>query len=196
VLISIFADFAPFLAGGVLVALVARRIRRTRWALLVPAWAIAIAFAWVSSTADYSGFRREMLVGLFAAAALVLPISIAISEQPATASTSHTSGRRVLVFLIFPLLPGVMMPWSGRVIWATKMAWSCDGVIVERYRSRNHQAPTLVVQNRDGTRSHLEGVSTAVWEKAAGQDRLRKDSGHADAQLNDQPVQLVLRNGW
>jgi hypothetical protein len=99
-----------------------------------------------------------------------------------------------MVFL--PLMVGVLFPWTGRVTWAHKMAQSCDGVIVEKYRSNNHLAPTLVVRNGDGTRTKLEGVSGATWERAAVDDRLRKEAGRGDGRLNGQVVELVLRSGW
>jgi hypothetical protein len=77
------------------------------------------------------------------------------------------------------------------------MAWWCDGVIVEKYRSNNHQAPTLVVRNRgDGMSVKLEGVRAATWDRAAVNDRLEKQPGRSDARLNGGPVELVLRSGW
>lgn len=47
-----------------------------------------------------------------------------------------------------------------------------------------------------GDRVELEGVSAAVWARSAIDDRLRKEAGRHDAQLNGQRVELVLRHGW
>jgi hypothetical protein len=76
------------------------------------------------------------------------------------------------------------------------MAWSCDGVIVEKYRSTNHLAPTLVVRNADATPIKLEGVSEAVWSRATLGDRLVKEPGRSDGRLNGETQELVLRSGW
>jgi hypothetical protein len=193
-MIDVLADFAPFLAAGALAATASRWIRRLGWTLLVPAAMGVAGFVWVAHAAGYGGWSRELLIGLLAAVVLALPLGLLLATH--APKRPRPSGKPLLVFVLLPLMVGVMMPWTSRVHWVTKLAWSCDGVIVEKYRSHNHQAPTLVVRNHNGSLTTLEGISAAVWGRAAAEDRLRKESGRADAQLNQQTVELVLRTGW
>ena len=89
------------------------------------------------------------------------------------------------------LTVGVMMPYSMRVQHAIRLRWECDGVIVEKYQSRNHAALTLVIQNNDGRRTTFENVDRGLWERAALKDRLRKRRGETAGELNGRRVEVV-----
>jgi hypothetical protein len=193
--IQIVADFAPFLLAVVLAAATLRWVRRLGWALFVPAALGVAGFAWVSRTVGYRGLLGEALIGLFAATVLALPLALFLAKMP-DPRRSRRRDKSWLGLLFLPLLVGVLYPWTHRVVWAGKMAWSCDGVVIEKYRSTNHRAPTLVVQDRDATPVKLEGVSEAVWTRAGPADRLIKEPGQSDALLNGETVELVLRRGW
>jgi peptidoglycan/LPS O-acetylase OafA/YrhL len=193
--IEVVAFFGSVLTAGALALAVSGWVRRTGWVLLAPAALGAAGSAWLSLKAGYAGWPRELLIGCVAAAALVLPIGLMIAKMP-DPKRPRPSDRPALAVVFVPLLVGVIFTWTGRVTWAQKMAWSCNGTIVEKYRSDNHQAPTLVVRNGDGTSIKLEGVKGVTWDRAAVDDRLRKEAGRNDGQLNGQAVELVLRNGW
>jgi hypothetical protein len=193
--IEAIAVLGSFLVAAVVASVVSSWIGRIGWALMAPAALGVAGFAWVALGAGYSGWVGEVGLGLFAVAAMVLPMGLMMAKMP-DAKRPLPSDKPWLALVFLPFLIGVLFPWTGRVNWAGKMAWSCDGVIVEKYHSDNHRAPTLVVRNADGTQTKLEGVSAAVWARAATADRLRKEAGHADGLLNGQGVGLVLRTGW
>ena len=194
-MIVIVAFFGSVITAGALALAASRWIGRVGWALLPPAAMGVAAFAWLALTASYTGWVRELLIGCLAAVAMALPIGLMIAKMP-DPKRPRPSDKPWLALVFLPLMVGVLFPWTGRETWAQKMAWSCDGTIVEKYRSNNHLAPTLVVRNGDGTRITLEGVSEVTWNRAAVDDRLRKEAGRHDGQLNAQGVELVLRSGW
>jgi hypothetical protein len=185
--------FAPFLVGALLAAATFRWVGRMGWGLFMPAALVVAGFAWAADTVRYCGWRGEVLIGSFAAAAMVLPMALFLAKMPDPHRPRPTDNSWIGL-LILPLAFGVLYPWTQRVSWAEKMAWSCDGVIVETYRSTNHGAPTLVVRDRKGTPVKLEGVSEAVWTLAAVGDRLVKEPSRSEALLNGEPVELVLRH--
>jgi hypothetical protein len=107
--IAIIADFGPFLLGALLAIAASRWVRRLSWWLFVPA-AIGVAgFAWIAETVGYVGWPREALIGLFAAAALVLPMAFAVAEMP-DPRRPRPDDKPWIGLLLLPVFAGVLFP--------------------------------------------------------------------------------------
>jgi hypothetical protein len=190
-----FLDFLPLFVGVALAALLAQWLKNTALLLLL-AIAGVIGLNVLSMRTPVQGIRTEIGIGLVAsiAQALVFVLYLKIGRPQTWGSTKSAiaMARAVGVMLLMMfLLVGVLMTWSDRVRYAMDLAWQCDGVIAEKYRSSNHQIPTLVVTNTDGSKTKLEGVVYGLWNKANIGDRMRKSSGTTRALLNDELLECV-----
>ena len=168
--------------------------RRGEWAkrFLIAASLIYVSYYVVLLGLPFWNVASEALVVLVAGAALVLPMTI-FMRRTAGQKVQHL--RQVLPFVLgFFLFVPVLFTLVSRVTYARRVHWACDGQIVERTRTaRNHNAPTLVVQNGD-RQVRFEMVDEAFWQVAQPQQRLVKAFGSTTAMLDGQRLRIVPRD--
>ena len=124
---------------------------------------------------------------LFLATAVALVPSIVmfqlLAPDPPEPRGDAAGGRRsgsprselpLMILFIVPMAM-VFMPWTGRIDAARMCAWTCDGPVLSKYRSRNHGIPAVVVGSAAGP-VKLEGVDARLWEAARVGDRLVRAS--------------------
>ncbi|GAA5484835.1 hypothetical protein [Haloferula sargassicola] len=80
---------------------------------------------------------------------------------------------------------------SERKVRRGKLEWVCEGVIVNRYLSDNHQYPTLMVSG--AIDANLEGVDVAFYEAAKVGDKVVKKPWHEHALLNGRMLRILSR---
>jgi hypothetical protein len=195
-----------FLGGAGSGLLLAKRIRSPLLAGVLALVTLA-TLQFALARVPFNGLLTEVAVCALAAGlgapafALAETIRARYSDRPgeSAAESARRRGARLLVVAV-PLLivmfgPGLMMPVTERVRYASHVAWSADGVVAEKYLdASNHQIPTLVIRdsrlgNTGATR--LQGVDPAFWAAASVNDTLRKDPGHTNATLNGAPRPIV-----
>jgi hypothetical protein len=180
----LLGDILPFLLGIILAGFLYKRVRHKA---VMPILAIAavVAFNWLIIRLRFTNVGREFLLGLVGAGAITLVITcIALFDRP------RRDGWRVAYILFGPLVVMIMFPWTSRLNNARMVAWSCDGKIVAKYRSNNHQAPTLAVSGPNGE-TKLEGVDQPLWDNANVGDRFAKPRGSVFGHLRGATTRVV-----
>lgn len=87
--------------------------------------------------------------------------------------------------------------WSGlsfsRDEYVAKLQTDITGVVVEKYRSRNHAAPSIRIKTDANRVIELDGVVYPVWQKVAVGDQIQKQPWSAYANINGQNRLLIER---
>lgn len=117
---------------------------------------------------------------------------LGIGHQPEP--PGPVTGGGCLIAVIIPLLPVVLFTTVGRVAHARKMAEEIEGIITLRYRSGNHNAPSIAVARDDGSAMTVEGVDEAMWNAVfPGRSRLKKPAWSAAGELDGKVMRVVPR---
>lgn len=186
---QVIADVFPFIASGLLAGWLSRGVR-LHWILIVSAVIFAVVGCLLLLGMPFAGLLTEAPLALAASVALVptMLIVLASFRSAGKAIWSHM----MLPFLLLLLLVMVMMPWTVRVHYARRVAWVCDGTIISKYRSSNHNAPALEIQTPSGP-VILDGVDESMWTDATVGDHLIKSRGTINGELNGRTVRVVPR---
>jgi hypothetical protein len=199
-LLLILCIFVPFLAAGAAAEWVHKRLRARGIAPAVVAAALAVAsvggYVVLLLATPFLGIATEAPLFVATALALVPPILVFMIRGPMRDkrnSETPDAGTIVAMFFTLALVAGVMVSWTSRVNFAVRLGWECDGPVVKKYPSSNHNAPTLEVRRADGGVEKLEYCDRGLWERAKVGDRLTKRRGSAAGLLNGQVVRVVER---
>jgi hypothetical protein len=196
--ITFFLTLTLYAIPALIGMLLAHRMKSAVIAFLLALGAVVVIHA-VALKAPFDSLMWEPLVAL-AAFFFSIPVFLFVFNVTRRFPTSGTptTGRDlvrfgVCVVVILPLLMfGLLMPLTERWRYATTVRWACDGPIVEKYRSHNHAAPTLVVLNDNGhQRVVIEGIPAETWERAQVNDHLVKMRGHTTGMLDGARVGLI-----
>lgn len=85
----------------------------------------------------------------------------------------------------------LMLVTIGREEAASRRLWDCSGKIVQRYRSQNHAAPTIVVKDARGALHTWEGIDLSLYDLARLGDTVTKEAGEVGGTLNGRPIRVV-----
>jgi hypothetical protein len=180
----------PFFGGAVVGMLLSRRVQSRWWAAAV-GFIASCGFVVLLLGAPLRSWKSEVLIAVAGAVALV-PTFVAYGNS----YLGRKQGDWVAL-LVVPMILAVFMPLSVRLTYASRVLWSCDGMIVQKYRSTNHNARTLHVRNVDGGEARLEGVDQRLWADARIGGDLRKFAPSAFGELDGRAMRVVPRTmGW
>ncbi|HTL29035.1 MAG TPA: hypothetical protein VL282_07440 [Tepidisphaeraceae bacterium] len=187
-----------FLVAVGLGALLAMLVRSLLTAMIFAIVSIAI-LQWIVASLPFCGLVSEVAIFLIApifGAPAFTPLWMLQKRFEKREVSSVTMREALPIVLIIPILfpligPGLLMTVGERWRYASDIDWTCDGRVVEKYHSWNHQAPTLVARSEGGERWKLEGVDQKFFATASVGDALKKDAGHTHAMLNGVSLEIV-----
>lgn len=122
----------------------------------------------------------------------ILAVMIGIRAKQDT-PTKRT--KAILSMCLIPLLclPTLATLQYNRDSYVQKLRLQIDGSVVEKYRSRNHAAPSLRIQSATGDVSELDGILTEAWKEISVGDQIQKTSWSESAVINGRPTHLITR---
>jgi hypothetical protein len=95
---------------------------------------------------------------------------------------------------LFILAMGVFTISIERSDAVEKLRWEFTGKITQKYHSRNHLAPTVVVLDANGDRRVLEGVDPLFWQGASTGDMVLKKKWSPVGTLSGRDARIVPRH--
>ena len=191
-----FYDFLAFFGSFVLAALLGPHImagrKRTGW-LMAVVIAACVGYEILAFRMPFRAASTELLYALAGTLALGLILMAIPFENQANGRRSkppvyvHRS-----VVLLFAFLPIISFTIESRVNQAQILAAKLDGVVSQAYRSHNHNVPSLVVAQADGSTVTMEGVDLPTWEQIVpGRSHLNKPAWSAYGELDGTRVRVV-----
>jgi len=156
---------------------------------------VCVGFGALAFSMPFRSVWLELLLvvlGTLALALIMWALGIGASKL------DQRSGAGCFLVLVIPFLPFVSFTLVGRVHQAQQLAQSVDGLVSYKYRSHNHNAPSIVVTRDDGSSVELEGVDKPMWEAIVpGTSRLKKPAWSARGQLDGQVFRIVPKgHAW
>ncbi len=147
----------------------------------------------------FAGIASEAFIVLLAIGALIALLMflgpLAARMKPVAQSVGDIV-RNFATFVLAVMLTGsIIAPLLERIRYARHLSWQCDGRVLEKTRSSNHNLPMLIVQDDAGGKITLEGLDPDFWTAAKDGDRVQKRAGECDALLNGQRHKIV-RGRW
>jgi hypothetical protein len=191
-----FLDFLVFFGPPVIGALANQFLmvgrKRTAWLVAVVV-AAAIAYEILAFRIPFRSLSTEVGIAIAGTLAIVLIVAaIPLENQSAGRRSRPQVYAHPSLVLVFALLPIVSFTTVGRVSQAQKIAGNFDGVVAQTYRSHNHNVPSIVVTQSDGTTATLEGVELPTWEQLVpGRSQLRKSAWSVYGELDGRVVRVV-----
>ena len=182
--------FAPFLIGGLANPIVAKAGDRT---LLLPLAAIMVFLGYeiLAFHVRFMGLQTELFVTLAGALQVIL-IVLSLPVDDKQRNAIETTWATKVGSLCFLLIPVAAFTPVGRVAKAQQMAAQFEGTVTRKYHSNNHNEPSLVVAQIDGSFRSLENVDKQLWASAIeGHSHLKKSPWSAFGQLDGQNIRVV-----
>jgi hypothetical protein len=184
--IDLLCFFGPFVAGGLLSqALIPEKVRTGLFFVGV------IILSWIFEALEFSvPFRAAWIewvcVGVGVVAETLVMSSIRLNVQrEALAAEGCLRGGTIF------LLPIVAFTIVGRVNQAQKMAESFDGIVSQKY-SGGHGAPSIVVEQKDGSDVSMEGIDRPAWDSMVqGKSQLNKPAWNAFGLVDGKAMRVV-----
>jgi hypothetical protein len=191
------ANTLIFLSLAILATLLGilwQRVMRRRRVLVVVAIVAAGCFLLLAGPFPFADNTSSVLLNLAACVSLaaVIGLILDLAKDPSPAKP-----RELLILIgLAILVMSVVTPWVVRARYLSDLDWSCDGKIVEIYRSRDHGVPSVAVLNADGSETRMENVTNLLFNHARIGDQVEKSPGEGKGILNGQPIQIVQPPWW
>jgi hypothetical protein len=194
-LYDLLAFFVPPVLGTLTCHILMVGRKRTGW-LVLTVIAAVIGYEELAFRMRFRGVWTEVLytaAGTFAV--MLIFMTIPFENQDARRRSQPKVYAHPSSALLFFLVPVASFTLVGRVDQAQKIATTFDGVVLQAYHSRNHNVPSVVIAQADGSTAVMENVDRATWDDLVPrQSHLTKFAWSVDGELDGKPVRIVPKS--
>jgi len=147
----------------------------------------------------------ELLLAVFCTVTIP-PLMLALFQDKGQNESSPQSSKEIsnagcirgclYALLLLALFVSIEFSAFSRVLHAQHLAEDLEGLVVYKYRSRNHAQPTIVVSGSHG-KDTLEGVYLPAWDViSSGKSMLKKPAWSAFGTIDGVSYRIVQREGF
>lgn len=185
-LLDLLAFFGSFIVGGLLSQLIPEKVRTESF--FGGVFVICVIYDFLVFNVPFRSVWTELLCLGAGVVTETLVLSCVPSNRPKKGPIRYRGFLRAATFF---LMPFVAFPIVGRAHQAQKMAKEIDGIVSQRY-SGDHGVPSIVVAQRDGSSTSIEGIDPLAWNQMfPGKSRLIKPAWSVFGQIDGKPIRIL-----